>query len=90
MVLVSYDISDNKLRTKFNKFIRKFGGRLQFSLYEIENSPAILDNIVSEIRNNFETKFSEEDSVMIITLSSRCTIETYGYARHIDEELIIV
>lgn len=90
MVLVSYDISDNKLRTKFNKFIRKFGGRLQFSLYEIENSPAILENIVSEIRNNFATKFSEEDSVMIITLSSSCIIETYGYARHNDEELIIV
>lgn len=90
MVLVSYDISDNKLRTKFNKFIRKFGGRLQFSLYEIENSPTVLDNIVSEIRNNFEKKFSEEDSVMIITLSSGCSIETYGHARHIDEELIIV
>lgn len=32
MVIISYDISDNKLRTKFNKYIRKFGGRLQYSV----------------------------------------------------------
>lgn len=90
MVLVSYDISDNKLRNKFNKFIRKFGGRLQFSVYEIDNSPTILDNIVAEIKNNFEKKFSEEDSVMIFTMSATCKIECFGYARHRDEEVIFV
>lgn len=59
LVLISYDISNDKLRTRFNRFIRKYGGKLQFSVYEIDNSPTILDNIVNEITTNFEKKFSE-------------------------------
>lgn len=90
MVLISYDISNNKLRTRFNKYIRKFGGRLQYSVYEIENSQTILNNIISEIKNKYEKSFSEEDSVMIINLSATCKIERFGYAKHDDEEMIII
>ena len=90
MVLISYDISNNKLRTSFNRFIRKYGGKLQFSVYEIDNSPTILDNIVNEITTNFEKKFSEEDSIIIINLSKSCKITKFGYAKHDDEEMIIV
>lgn len=90
MVIISYDISDNKLRTKFNKYIRKFGGRLQYSVYEIDNSPKVLDNIILGIKSKFEKKFSDEDSIMIINLSQNCKITRFGYARHDDEDLIIV
>ena len=35
MIIISYDISDTKLRTKFSKFLMKSGGiRLQYSVYE--------------------------------------------------------
>ena len=54
LVLISYDICNDKLRTRFNRFIRIYGGKLQFSVYEIDNSPTILDNIVNEITTNFE------------------------------------
>ena len=90
LVLISYDISNDKLRTRFNRFIRKYGGKLQFSVYEIDNSPNILDNIVNEITTNFEKKFSEEDSIIIINLSKSCKITKFGYAKHDDEEMIIV
>lgn len=90
MVIISYDIKDDKLRTKFSKFIRKFGGRLQYSVYEIINSDTVLDNIILEIQNNFEKKFSDEDSIMIIKLSQSCQIKRFGYARHDEEELIVV
>ena len=88
--MISYDISNDKLRTRFNRFIRKYGGKLQFSVYEIDNSPTILDNIVNEITTNFEKKFSEEDSIIIINLSKSCRITKFGYAKHDDEEMIIV
>lgn len=90
LVLISYDISNDKLRTRFNRFIRKYGGKLQFSVYEIDNSSTILDNIVNEITTNFEKKFSEEDSIIIINLSKSCKITKFGYAKHDDEEMIIV
>ncbi|WP_297968616.1 CRISPR-associated endonuclease Cas2 [uncultured Anaerovibrio sp.] len=90
MVIISYDIKEDKLRTKFNRYIRKFGGRLQYSVYEIKNSNTVLDNIIIQIKNNFEKKFSDEDSIMIMKLSKNCEITRFGYAKHDEEELIIV
>jgi len=34
MVLIIYDISDNKIRTKFVKFIEHYGQRVQKSAFE--------------------------------------------------------
>ena len=69
MVIVSYDISDDKLRTKFSKYLSKFGHRLQYSVFEIDNSNRILDNIVTDIKNRFEKCFTQQDSVMVFKLS---------------------
>ena len=51
MVIISYDISNDKKRAKFNKYIRKFGHMLQYSVYEIDNSERILKNIITDINN---------------------------------------
>lgn len=90
MLLVSYDISDTKLRTKFSKFLMKYGGRLQFSVYEIRNSDRALENIVTQIEYYFSKRFSQEDSVMIFNLSASCQITKYGYSKNSDSDLIIL
>lgn len=56
MIVVSYDISDDKLRIKFSKYLSRFGHRLQYSVFEIDNSQRIIDNIVTDITNRFEKK----------------------------------
>ncbi len=89
MILISYDISDDKLRNKFSKYIKRFGHRIQFSVYEIDNSPRILDNIMSDIKHSFLSEFSESDSVLIMNLTSSCKIVRMGYAVHEDEDLLI-
>ena len=89
MVIISYDIQDNKLRTKFNKYIKRFGYRLQYSVYEIENSDTVLDNIIADITGKFEKKFSEHDSIIIFKLSKMCEIKRFGYAKH-DEDVIMI
>ena len=33
-VVVAYDISDNKVRTRLHKTLRRFGERVQFSVFE--------------------------------------------------------
>lgn len=66
MILISYDIQDDKLRTKFSKYIKKYGYRLQYSVFEITNSKNVLKNIMCEISDMFEKKFGQGDSVMII------------------------
>lgn len=90
MVLISYDISDTKKRAKFNKYIKKFGNMVQYSVYEIENSDKLLNNIISDINNKFVKMFDESDSVYIFKLSASCEILKYGYPRHEDAEMLIV
>jgi CRISPR-associated protein Cas2 len=90
MLIISYDISDDRVRARFARFLEKFGTRLQYSIFEIKNSPRILNSIRAEIKNKFEKQFGEEDSVMIFLLSKQCKIERYGYAKHDEETLIIV
>ena len=90
MIIISYDIADDKKRAKFNKYIRKFGHMLQYSVYEIENSDRIFNNIVSDINNKFIKSFDEQDSVYIFKLSTSCEVIKYGYSRHDDSDLLIV
>lgn len=90
MIIVSYDISDNKLRTKFAKFLSKFGHRLQYSVFEIDVAERLLDVIEAEIKNRYERAFTQADSIMIFRMSSSCHITRYGYASNDNDEVIIV
>lgn len=90
MVLVSYDISDDKKRNRFAKYLLKFGHRIQYSVFEIENSERILNNIISDLNNKFTKIFDEKDSVYIFKLSPSCDIIRYGYAKHEESDVIIV
>ncbi|HRP68203.1 MAG TPA: CRISPR-associated endonuclease Cas2 [Turneriella sp.] len=89
MLLVSYDISEDKLRTKFAKYLSKFGARLQYSLFEIKNSDRVLQVISVDIENLFGKQFGETDSVMVFDLSKQCKITRFGYAKHDETDLII-
>lgn len=53
MIIISYDISDDKKRTIFAKYLQKFGHRIQYSVFEIDNSQRVLQNISAEIENRF-------------------------------------
>ena len=90
MILVSYDISNDKLRTRFSKFLSKFGGRLQYSLFEIRNSDRVLENITLQINAQFAKRFKQSDSVMIFELSKQCKITRFGYAKNDESDLLIV
>lgn len=90
MIIVSYDISDDKKRAKFNKYIRKFGHMLQYSVYEIDNSEKILNNIVADLNNKWLKQFDQCDSVYIFQMSNSCKIMKYGFAKNEDTDLLIV
>ena len=90
MLIIDYDIRDNKLRTRFSKFIKKYGHRLQYSVFEIDNSKKILDNIKKVITKSFEQEFDQVDSVMIIETSENCKITRWGYAKNDDSSVIVL
>lgn len=90
MIIISYDISNDKLRTKFAKYLKRFGHRIQYSVFEIENSNKLLGNIICDIENRYARQFTEEDSVYIFKMSASCEVIRYGYAKHEEEDILII
>lgn len=87
MIIVSYDIADNKIRTKFSKMLKGNGAiRLQYSVYEIRNTKRIIDNLVAKIEA-YAKHFTTADSVMIFDVNSD-KISKYGYAIHRDKSVV--
>ena len=90
MIIISYDISNDKLRTKFSKYLKRFGHRLQYSVFEIDVSERMMNVIEADIKNKFEKKFEEADSVIVFRMSETCRITRYGYASHENDSFIMV
>jgi len=90
MLLLSYDITNTKLRSKFAKFLEKHGKRVQFSVFVLSNSPRVLGNVRAEIEKKYEKQFKDTDSVLIfdITETSERKIVRYGYEKHWAEPVI--
>ena len=90
MILVVYDISSDKLRTRFSKFLCRYGRRLQYSVFEIYNSKRVLDNVKIEIETEFQKKFEQSDSVIIMTVPDSAITARYGYAKNEETDLLIM
>lgn len=90
MLIISYDIQDDKLRTRFSKFIKKYGERMQYSVFRVDNSKRILENIRAEVTNRFEREFSQTDSVLIFDVSEERKLIRWGYAKNDESGLIVV
>lgn len=87
MLVISYDISDTKLRSRFSKMLTKNGAvRLQYSVYEVNNTSRSLNNIMIKI-DLYATKFSGADSVIVFDVPGT-TIKKYGNAIHRDKDII--
>ncbi|MFM1542446.1 CRISPR-associated endonuclease Cas2 [Helcococcus ovis] len=89
MIFVSYDIKDDKVRTKFSKYLSKYGYRIQYSIFCVKNSERILNLVKSDIENKFKKLFKESDSVMIYKVD-KDSIINYGYPIHENDDIIIV
>ena len=88
MLIICYDIKDDKLRNKFTKMLLKNGCiRLQYSVYEFNNTSRMMDNIRENIRSNFHKKFTADDSVVIFE-SINSKVEKYGNAIHRDKDVV--
>ena len=86
MLIVTYDISNDKLRWKFAKFLQKHGRRLQYSVFEIKNSERILKLILTEIEKKFAPKFEITDSILIFPINPNCVSKIYRFWFPVQEE----
>ena len=87
MLVISYDISNTKLRTRFSKILTANGAiRLQYSVYEVNNTARVLDNLLLKI-DDFSKRFTGSDSVIIFDVSA-VKLKKYGNAIHRDVDIV--
>ncbi len=90
MIIISYDIKNNKLRTKFAKMLKAEGAiRLQFSVYEVNNTQRIIENIKTIIQEKYSKQFGGADSVLIFD-APNAKVEKYGNAIHRDQDIVFL
>lgn len=88
MLIISYDIKDDKLRNSFSKGIRRFGAiRLQYSVYEVVNTQRIFDNLLAYVEMFYSSKFGGDDSVIIFDVAS-VKLKKYGNAIYRDQDMV--
>ncbi len=69
-VVVSYDISDDKRRTKVHKMLKSYGQWMQFSLFECHD---LTDPQYAKMRSRLDRLIKpEEDSVRFYFLCACC------------------
>ena len=90
MFIVSYDFEDNRRRSKFSKFLKKYGRRIQYSVFEIKNSQRFLANIIKEVDLKYKPIFTKSDSIVIINVCEGCKskVRRYGYAENEEKEVL--
>ena len=91
MIILSYDFSNDRMRTKFSKFLEKYGRRLQYSVFEIRNSKRVLQNIIDEIELAYKDKFTGADSIVLFQIceGDKKKIKRYGYAKNEEKEVVV-
>lgn len=88
MLIISYDIENDKLRSRFSRQLTKSGAiRLQYSVYEINNTKRVIDNLKLMVEKDFAPKFGGADSVLIFDIGTAELLK-YGNAIHRDQDIV--
>lgn len=77
LILVSYDIPDDRRRTKLAKALKDFGERVQYSVFECH----LTEPQVARLRTRIQRLTDEtEDSVRLYLLCGHCRdrVEVHG------------
>jgi CRISPR-associated protein Cas2 len=87
MLVVSYDITDDLVRSRFCRMLQKHGAiRLQYSVYEVVNTQRVIDNMMLKIAA-YQKHFTKDDSVIVFDVD-REKLTKYGNAIHRDEPIV--
>lgn len=86
IVLVIYDITDNKLRNKMVKCLERFGMRVQKSAFEAFLVKKDYDRMVDEAREIID---EDVDSLRIYLLADHTSVKSWGVGDVHQEDVII-
>ena len=85
LVLIIYDIVDNRKRTKFAKHLQGYGTRVQKSAFEAKLTKKKYEKLLREI----PFYCSESDSVRIYKIIGKSQVKSWGVEINTNQEDII-
>jgi CRISPR-associated protein Cas2 len=90
MIILTYDITSDKKRTRLSKFLEQYGERIQYSVFKLKNSKRVLSNVMNELEHKYKKYFDNTDSVYILNTCEGCDkkIVRYGNALHELEDVV--
>ncbi|MGO5160383.1 MULTISPECIES: CRISPR-associated endonuclease Cas2 [unclassified Bilifractor] len=86
IVLIIYDISDNKHRLKISKYLNSFGQRVQKSCFEAR----LNKNQYRRLIEGLKKKLKEDDNVRVYKILGQEEIETFGNKDYEELEDVII
>lgn len=78
-IVVAYDVSDDRRRTQLHKTLRRFGDRVQFSVFECVTS----EQLFAEMQRAVAQVVVAEDNVRYYEICAACRKETIALGRAI-------
>lgn len=90
--IVSYDISNSKLRNKLVRILEKYGERVQYSVFEFDLNRSMYLNLLSELKINGFLRKNKDVKIFIYKLTPSLVrrIKRIGYKPTIDSKYIII
>lgn len=85
-ILIIYDITDNKKRNKFAKYLQGYGNRVQKSAFEATITKKKYNQLLKAVPAYIE----KEDSVRIYRISGKGQITAWGINNDLEQEDIIL
>ncbi|HHT62670.1 MAG TPA: CRISPR-associated endonuclease Cas2 [Clostridia bacterium] len=86
LIVVIYDITDNKRRVAFAKYLQGFGVRVQKSAFECILSSSKYDKLIKGIPK----LISPEDQVRVYKLTSNADIKAWGSVDLVEETEVLI
>lgn len=86
LVLVIYDISNDKRRRKFSKYLQGFGFRVQRSSFEAVISKKLYEKILQGIPELIK----EDDNVRVYKLLGQGNVKIYGNTDYVNDDDVLI
>lgn len=86
LVLVIYDISNDKRRRKFSKYLQSFGFRVQRSSFEAVINKKLYEKILQGIPKLIK----EDDNVRVYKLLGQGNVKIYGNTDYVNDDDVLI
>jgi CRISPR-associated protein Cas2 len=88
LIIVTYDITDDKTRTRLFKKLKDFGPRVQYSVFEADLTKNEYDRLLKVLAG---FKIDNDDSIRLYRLCKTCEqeIHLWGAGEVTDERIFI-